>query len=154
MPSFSAAGYIHAIMHLGISLEFNQLPLMAEGFAQAAVHHDYWYTDFLQYAEAEAKSAPESALPLSSCISLANSDPTVRNCSKLEYCGQLEGTKYVLREEMVRDGVCKHAFKELGRIAARYRVDPNNLRRATAELINTAGTSTMIPLEQQVFISM
>lgn len=135
---FIRLGYVHSVMHLGIALEFNQMPLLAEGFAQAAVHHDYWYTEFLQHVEKEASNSEGTNLPLSNCISLANQDTAIRNCSNLDLCGQLEGDKYVLREEMVRDGVCKHAFKEMAQIAARYRVDPKEIQRATAELINTS----------------
>lgn len=39
---------------------------------------------------------------------------------------------------MIRDYVCGRAFNEMVRVCARYRVDPNDLDRATAELINTA----------------
>ena len=46
-----------------------------------------------------------------------------------------------MRKEMIKDGVCGNAFEPLGVVAARYKVDPNDLERATAELINTAGIS-------------
>jgi hypothetical protein len=41
--------------------------------------------------------------------------------------------------EPARDGVLKNAGPDLIRVAARYRVNPNDLERATAELQNTAG---------------
>ena len=46
-----------------------------------------------------------------------------------------------MRKEMIKDGVCGIGFEPLGVVAARYKVDPNDLERATAELINTAGKS-------------
>lgn len=143
----SCSGYIHSLMHVGLALEFEQLPLIAEGFAQAAVHHDYWYTDFFKHSEVAAKTSTLPALSLSGCVDLAYQDVTIRNCSKWTYCNQFEGIKYVLREEMIKDGVCKHAFEELSQVAARYRVDPNDLPRATAELINTAGKHRLNPFE-------
>lgn len=128
-------------MHVGIALEFKIFAIMAEGFAQAAVHHDYWYTDFLNRVDADAKNKAESALPLSGCVEECMKDPVVAHCSSIEYQQQFENGKFVLRKEMIRDGVCANAGKEMGRIAARYRVDPNDLERATAELINTAGNT-------------
>jgi hypothetical protein len=126
-------------MHVGIALEFKTPALMAEGFAQAAVHHDWWYTEFLNRVDADAKRQEESALSLSGCVEECLKDPVVVHCSSIDYQQQFENGKFVLRKEMVRDGVCAKGGKELGRIAARYRVDPNDLERATAELINTAG---------------
>ena len=133
-------GYVHSIMHVGIALEFRQPSIMAEGFAQAAIHHDYWYTSFLHEAEAEAQKALEPPLPLSGCIDACLVDPVIRNCSSIDYQRQFENGKFVLRKEMVKDGVVARAGKELGRVAARYRVDSNDLERATAELTNTAST--------------
>jgi hypothetical protein len=57
-------GYVHAMIHVGLSLEFKQPALLAEGLAQAAVHHDMWYTEYLTEAEAEAKKAAETSLTL------------------------------------------------------------------------------------------
>ncbi|KAK3172078.1 hypothetical protein OEA41_004163 [Lepraria neglecta] len=106
-------------MHVGLALEFAQMKILAEGFAQACVHHDYWYTEFLHKAEADAKQALYPALPLSEAIDEARADP------------------FVMRKEIIKDGVCGNASVELGSVAARYRVEPNDLERATAELINT-----------------
>lgn len=129
-------------MHVGLALEFNQMKILAEGFAQACVHHDYWYTEFLHKAEADAKRALYPALSLSEAIDEARADPVIRGCSSVDYQRQFEGEgkdrKFVMRKEMIKDGVCGNASVELGSVAARYRVDPNDLERATAELINTA----------------
>lgn len=142
IPLISAKGYVHSIMHVGLALEFKQMKILAEGFAQACVHHDYWYTDFLHKAEADAKQALHSVLSLSEAIDVARADPTIRNCSSVDYQRQFESDgavpKFVMRKEMIKDGVCGNAFLELNTVAARYRVDPNDLERATAELINTA----------------
>ncbi|KAL9130125.1 MAG: hypothetical protein Q9217_001599 [Psora testacea] len=135
-------GYVHSIMHVGLALEFKQLKVLAEGFAQACVHHDYWYTEFLHKAEIDAAQAKAPALPLSACVDLARANPVIVNCSSVDYQRQFEGEgsqkKFVMRKEMIKDGVCGKAAGPLGIVAARYRVDPNDLERATAELINTA----------------
>ena len=55
-------------MHVGLGLEFKQLKVVAEGFAQACVHHDYWYTEFLHKAEKDAAASKERALSLSDCF--------------------------------------------------------------------------------------
>lgn len=138
-PDRILTGYVHSIMHVGIALEFNQMAILAEGFAQAAVHHDYWYTDWMNKADKDAKRAVESALPLSDCLDLCRADSAIRNSSSIDFQHQFEGGKFVLRKEMVRDGVCANAGIEIGRVAARFRVDPKDLERATAELINSAG---------------
>ena len=65
-------------MHVGLALEFKQLKVLAEGFAQACVHHDYWYTEFLHKAEKDAAASKEPALSLSDCmeyVAQASSNP-------------------------------------------------------------------------------
>lgn len=136
-------GYVHSLMHVGIALEFNQMAILAEGLAQAAVHHDYWYTDWMNKVDRDAKRTEESALPLSDCLDLCRADDIIRNSSSIDFQRQFEGDKFVMRKEMVRDGVCANAGKEIGCVAARYRVDPNDLDRATAELINSAVYSSI-----------
>ena len=129
-------------MHVGLALEFKQMKILAEGFAQAAVHHDYWYTEFFHKAEALAKEASSPALSLSEALDECRADPVISTCSSVDYQRQFEGEgknrAFVMRKEMIKDGVCGKAFDELAVVAARYRVDPNDLERATAELINAA----------------
>ncbi|KAA8647972.1 uncharacterized protein ATNIH1004_003854 [Aspergillus tanneri] len=43
------AGYLHGLIHIGLALEFRQPLLLAEGLAQAAVHH-YMYKKYLSEA--------------------------------------------------------------------------------------------------------
>lgn len=141
-------GYVHGIIHIGMALEFKQARLLAEGFAQAAVHHDGWYTDYLTQTEELAKKKEEPALPLSDLIDLARQDVAIRNCSTLYYHLQKRPVtgEMCLDLEPARDGVLKNAGPELRRVAARYRVDPDDLERATAELQNAAGASSSVCL--------
>ncbi|OQD63897.1 hypothetical protein PENPOL_c008G00514 [Penicillium polonicum] len=133
-------GYVHGIIHIGMALEFKQARLLAEGFAQACVHHDWWYTDYLTSAEKLSKQQVEPALPLSTCVDMARSNEKIRTCSSAYYHLQKRRItgEMCLDLEPSRDGVLKNAAPELTRVAARYRVDPNDLERATAELQNTA----------------
>lgn len=55
------AGYVHGIMHIGLGLEFKQTPILAEGLAEAAVHHDSYYTDYIAACASEAQKALEPA---------------------------------------------------------------------------------------------
>ncbi|KAJ5124900.1 uncharacterized protein N7515_008725 [Penicillium bovifimosum] len=132
--------YVHGIIHIGMAMEFKQARLLAEGFAQACVHHDWWYTQYLTGAEKLSKEQVEPALPLSACVDLARATEKIRNCSSPYYHMQTRKVtgEMCLDLEPARDGVLKNAGPELTRVAARYRVDPNDLERATAELQNTA----------------
>ena len=143
-------------MHVGLGLEFKQMKILAEGFAQACVHHDYWYTEFLSKAEKDAATTALSRMELSECADAARADPIIRNSSNIEFQRQFEGEgktrKFVMRREMIKDGVCGNAFTELGRVACRYRVDPNDLERETAALMNAAGKQDLLEHERKDFI--
>ena len=134
-------GYIHGLIHIGLALEFKQPKLLAEGLAQSAVHHDWWYTEFLGAAEALAAEARETPLPLATLMDMMREDPKISTASSLEYHTQTRKHSggWAMDKEMARDGVMVNAKEEYLRLAARWRVDPDDLDRATAELINTAG---------------
>jgi len=134
---------VHGIIHIGLALEFRQPLLLAEGLAQAAVHHDEWYIDYLSAAEAAASDAKEPSLPLATLVDMVRQDPKISTASSLDYHLQTRkhSGRWAMDKEMARDGVLPKAKPELVRLAARWRVDPNDLERATAELINTASTS-------------
>ena len=138
-------GYVHGLIHLNFAVEFKQPLLLAEAFAQACVHNDTWYTEYLTAAEAMAATSTESPLPLSACFDLERADPVVSSSSSYYYHSQRRPSsgKWAADVEQARDGILVKAKSEICRIAARYRVDPNDLDRATAELINTAGESAL-----------
>lgn len=135
-------GYVHSLIHINFAIEFKQPLLLAESFAQACVHDDQWYTKYLTASEALAATSTESPLPLSACYDLQFADPAISNSSSYYYHSQRRPSGIWAGDvEQARDGVLVTAFPEICRIAARYRVDPNDLERATAELINSAGES-------------
>lgn len=140
-------GYVHGLIHMGLALEFKQPLLLAEGLAQSAVHHDWWYIEFLTHAEKLARKAEEPALPLADLIDLMRADPKLSTASSLEYHTQTRKHSgiWAMDKEMARDGVMGNAREEYLRLAARWRVDPDDVERATAELINTAGMLAFRP---------
>lgn len=136
------AGYVHGLIHIGLALEFRQPLLLAEGLAQAAVHHDMWYVEYLTEAEALAAQALEPPLPLADLIDMERADPKISTASSLEFHTQTRkhSGRWAMDKELARDGVLPNAKPELLRLAARWRVNPDDdLERATAELINAAG---------------
>ena len=135
------SGYIHGLIHIGLALEFKQPLLLAEGLAQSCVHHDWWYSEFLSKAEALADKAEEPALPLATLIDMMREDPKLSTASSLEYHTQTRKHSggWSMDKEMARDGVMGNAKNEYLRLAARWRVDPHDVERVTAELLNTAG---------------
>lgn len=133
-------GYVHSFMYVGQALEFKQLPLLAEGLAQAASHDDMYYNEFLFHAEEKARLQEEPRLSLAECADECRKDPVILNCSSIDVHRQVVKGSWKVEKEMIRDYVCGRAFNEMARVCARYRVDPNDdLERATAELINGAG---------------
>ena len=131
---------MHGHIHIGLALEFKQPLLLAEGLAQAVVHHDGWYTEYLSAAEAAAREARESPLPLADIIDMERKDPKISTASSLDYHRQTRkhSGRWAMDKEMARDGVLRNAKNELVRLAARWRVSADDdLERKTAELINT-----------------
>lgn len=136
-------GYVYGLIHIGLAFEFKQPLLLAEGLAQAAVHHDWWYTDYLSTAETLAAEAKEPPLPLADLVDMEREDLKISTASSYSYHSQTRkySGKWAMDKEMARDGILPNAKAEIVRLAARWRVDPDDLERATAELVNTARTS-------------
>lgn len=136
-------GYVHGLIHIGLAFEFRQPLLLAEGLAQAAVHHDWWYTDYLSAVEALAAEAKESPLPLADLFDMERKDPNISTASSYSYHSQTRkySGKWAMDREMARDGILPNAKPEIVRLAARWRVDPDDLEKATAEVVNGARTS-------------
>lgn len=126
-------------MYMGQGLEFKQEPLLAEGLAQALSHDDMYYNDFLFHTEKKARLGQESALSLAECMDECAKDPIISTCSNVDVHFQIAEGSWKVEKEMIRDYVCGPAFDAMARVCARYRVDPDDLDRATAELINTSG---------------
>ena len=134
-------------MHVGLGLEFKQLPILAEGLAEAAVHEDWWYDKFISTAEAYAQQRVQPRQSLVDIFDACLRDPVVTSCVDWDYMNQWEDPteeypngRWVVRREPFRDGVVGKALEPLARLVSAWRVDPDNddLERATAELINAS----------------
>lgn len=126
-------------MYVGQALEFKQLPLLAEGLAQAASHNDMYYNDFLTYTELQARYTNEPSLSLIECMEKCRDDPVISTCSSVDVHYQVVNGSWKVEKEMIRDYVCGKAFKEMATVCAQYRVNEDDIERASAELINAAG---------------
>ncbi|KAI0378282.1 hypothetical protein F5Y04DRAFT_291090 [Hypomontagnella monticulosa] len=139
-------GYVHSIMHVGLGLEFKQLPILAEGLAEASVHHDWWYTKFIDTAAEKAQKEPEPKMSIVDILDECLKDPVITGCIDWEYSKQYEAPseeypdgRWFVTREPYRDGVVGLALEPLSRLAARYRVSPDDdLERAVAEIINAS----------------
>lgn len=144
-------GYVHGIMHIGLGLEFDQGPILAEGLAEASVHNDWFYTAYIDACAFAAEKVLKPTQSLIACFEESLLDEKITTCSSYDYCRQYqppseefpEGRWFVTREPY-RDGVVGLVKDELSRIAARWRVSAeDDLERATAELINTSSLYTL-----------
>ncbi len=131
-------------MHIGLGLEFKQAPILAEGLAEAAVHHDWYYTAYIDACALEARKPDKKKLSLIECFEKALLDEKITSCSSWDYSNQFEppsekypdGRWFVAREPY-RDGVVGLVKNELAGCAGGWQVRPeDDLERATAELIN------------------
>ncbi|KAI4254109.1 MAG: hypothetical protein LQ352_003276, partial [Teloschistes flavicans] len=131
-------------MHIGLGLEFKQLFVLAEGLAEAAVHHDQYYTDYIEACSAEASKRDGPKQSLISCFKDALLDDKITNCSSFDYCRQYEAPseqfpegRWFVKREPYRDGVVGLVKNELAHIAGKWGVtEHDDLERATAEIIN------------------
>jgi hypothetical protein len=101
-----------------------------------------WYTEYLKEAEAEAKKATESPMHLADLIDACRAVDAIRTSSSIKYQRQYRPItgEPCMDIEMARDGALKNAKPEIIRFAARWRVDPDQIEKITAELMNTTGT--------------
>lgn len=131
-------------MHIGLGLEFKQAPILAEGLAEAAVHHDWYYTAYIDACALEARKPNKKKLSLIECFEKALLDEKITSCSSWDYNNQFEPPsekyprgRYFVTREPYRDGVVGLVKNEMGNCAGGWQVRPeDDLQRATAELIN------------------
>ena len=147
-------------MHIGLGLEFAQAPILAEGLAEAAVHHDWWYTAYIDACALEARKPNKEKASLIECFEKASLDEKIACCSSYDYMKQYEAPseqfpdgRWFVRREPYRDGVVGLVKNELASCAGGWQVRPeDDLERATAELINTS--SKPPPKEYDRLVSM
>lgn len=118
---------MHPLIHLGFGLEFRQPAIIAEALAQAAVHQNWLGAFFFAAEQAAAATAETSGRALVALLGDVRADPALRTAARWD-----DGDK-------LRDGILTRAPHEMIRYASRWRVDPDDLERRTAEMINAAG---------------
>lgn len=79
-------------------------------------------------------------------MDMARADPKISTCSSLDFHTQTRkySGRWSMDKEIARDGVLPNAGPELLRLAARWRVDPDDLEKHTAELVNAARMSSLV----------
>jgi len=127
------AGFLHPIIHLGFGIEFQQPAIIAEALAQTAAHTD-WMKSVLLPAEKAAKNSPtENAKPLVQLLDEIRADKELSTAPQWD-----DGNK-------IRDGIIARAGEKMVQYASQYVVREDELERKTAEMINAAGTHSLVP---------
>ncbi|KAI0397059.1 HypA protein [Xylariaceae sp. FL0594] len=120
------AGFLHPIIQLMYGIEWDQPAIVAMGLAQAAVHQDNM-RKFLITAEDAAKSSAASQMPpIASLLDEVATDEKLATAARFSDSNK------------VTDGVFVRAFDEMIRVAAKVKVNPEDLEEKTAEMYNTA----------------
>lgn len=123
-------GAYHPIIHLGLGIEFQQAPIIAEALAQAASHDNSNIGTLFRNAESEAAIAYPTAKPkpMVQLLDEVRANDAIRTAPRWSDFGN-----------KMRDGVIGRAGEEISSIAAQFRIraDEKELERRTAEMINT-----------------
>jgi hypothetical protein len=130
------AGFYHPIIHLGFGVEFEQPAIIIEALAQAAIHSG-WVADFLLGAEKQAKDAKTPTKSMVQLLAECRANNVIKSSPHYD-----DGNK-------IRDGIFVRAKEEMTAVVSQWRVSPPDLRKKTAEMINTvaffAGAAQMPP---------
>ena len=119
-------GFLHPLIHLGYGVEFNQPAIVAEALAQTAVHKNEVSVVMLG-TESAASSSTGPSPPLIDTLRQVRATESIRDAS----CWG-DGS-------WIEDLPLTKAPKELWEIAAQWRVQPEELKEKTAEMINVNG---------------
>jgi hypothetical protein len=123
-------GTLHPMIHIGFGIEFKQPTVIAEALGQAAIHPTYLDSFF-----SEADEAPKRNLhPSNSLVGILDE---IRADEKLSTAAHWDD------QNQIRDGVLGRAKDDMVKYASQWRVNPENLEEATAELANAAGNHNL-----------
>jgi hypothetical protein len=124
-------GLYHPIIHLGFGVEFYQPSIVAEGLAQAASHEPgHVWTPFFTRSEQLAQSASVQATPLADLYAEVRANAHIRASAHIQD-GPFRGQRLIER-----------AVDELVPIAAKFKISPNDIERAMAEIYSTSAFTT------------
>lgn len=119
-------GFLHPLIHLGYGIEFNQPAIVAEALAQTAVHKNEVSIVMLG-TESVASSLSGPCPPLIDLLSQVRSTASITDAS----CWG-DGS-------WIEDLPLTQAPRALWDIAGQWRVQPDELKVKTAEMINVNG---------------
>jgi hypothetical protein len=125
-------GLYHPLIHLALGIEFDQPSIVAEGLSLAACHDSMNIEPFLLCTEKKAKiqhATIDLDTPLISLFHAVRDNAVLRTAAHGDYGGGVA---------RVRDGILGRAREEITSIAAKFRVDVDQLDRRAAEMINCA----------------
>ncbi|KAI0433327.1 HypA protein [Xylaria sp. FL1042] len=118
------SSFFHPIIQLMYGIEWQQPAIVAMGLAQASVHQaDMGF--LLLKAEEAARSSPSPMPEIASLFQEVAADEKLSKSARLS------------DESKVRDGVLARAFDEYIRVAAKVKVQPEELEEKTVEMYNT-----------------
>ena len=120
------AGYLHPMIHLGFGIEFKQPAIIAEALGQTAIHPT-WHDQFFIEADKVAQQSQQSSDCLVSIIDKIRADEVLSTAARWE------------DDEKIRDGIMVRAKQEMTRYASQWKVEPDSIYEACAEIINTCG---------------
>ncbi|KAK1093495.1 hypothetical protein LTR48_002182 [Friedmanniomyces endolithicus] len=124
-------GFLHPLIHLGFALESQQPALVAEALAQAAVHSASMSPFFLRAEQAARDRADEPcSKTIAELLDEIHADPEMRAAPRWS-----DGNK-------LRDGVMGRAAEKMVSYTSQYRVEPDELERKTAEMVNAVAYYT------------
>jgi len=121
------------MIHIGFRVEFRQPTVIAEALGQTAIH-PMWLDSFFFAADEAAK---RNQHPPSSFVGILDE---IRADEKLSTAAHWDD------QNLIRDGVLVRAKDEMVKYASQWRVNPENLEEATAELANAAGSHNISPI--------
>ncbi|KAK0893331.1 hypothetical protein LTR02_012878 [Friedmanniomyces endolithicus] len=123
-------GFLHPLIHLGFAIEAQQAALVAEALAQAAVHSASMSPFFLLAEQAARDRADEPCKTIAQLVDEIQADPEIRGAPRWS-----DGNK-------LRDGIIGRAAERMVSYTSQYRVEPDELERKTAEMVNAVAYYT------------
>jgi len=119
-------GTLHPLIHFGFGVEFTQPAIVIEALAQIAIHPT-WLDSFFFEVEAKAKRSNTPSKSLVDILDEIRADENLRTAARWS------------DQNQIRDGVLARAKDAMVKYASQWRVDPDNLEAAIAEMVNAAG---------------
>ena len=113
------------MIHLSFGVEFQQPTIVAEALAQVAIH-PAWQDEFFFAVDEEVK---RNRYPPADLVDILDG---IRADKKLS------GAPHWEDDNKIRDGIMVRAKDEMVKYASQWRVDPDRLEEAIAEITNAA----------------